>query len=67
MSNPPAPPEYPIVFVRCTKGSDPATKGQKCSSRQAFKLSADGHPSPMYRCVKCKHTFSVGLGGSFNV
>lgn len=60
-------PKHPIVFVRCTKGSDPATKGQVCNGRQAYKLSPDGHNSPMYKCVKCSHVFSVGLGGSFNV
>jgi hypothetical protein len=60
-------PAHPIVFVRCTKGSDPATKGQTCNGRQAYKLSPDGHRSPMYKCTKCSHVFSVGLGGSFNV
>lgn len=55
----------PTVFIRCTRGSDPMTKGQSCDSRKAYKLSADGHPSPMYQCVKCKHTFAIGLGGHF--
>ncbi len=57
---------HPIVFVRCNRGSDPGSKGQRCDSKRAYKLSPDGHPSPMYKCVKCKHTFTVGLGGSFN-
>lgn len=60
-------PVYPVVFIRCTKGSDPSTQGQKCDSKQAYKLSPDGHRSPMYRCVKCSHTFAIGLGGSFSV
>ncbi len=58
--------ERPIVFISCTRGSDPGSKGTKCSGRRAYKLSPDGHPSPMYQCVKCRHTFSIGLGGSFN-
>ena len=57
--------EREIVFISCTRGSDPASRGQKCSGRRAYKLSPDGHPSPMYQCVSCKHTFSIGLGGSF--
>lgn len=55
----------PTVFVRCTRGSDPGSKGQKCDSRKAYKLSPDGSPSPMYQCVKCKHTFAIGVGGNF--
>ncbi len=58
---------YPVAFVRCTRGSSPATKGSSCDSRRAYKMSRDGSPNPMYKCVKCKHTFTVNVGGSFSL
>ncbi len=63
----PSKPEYPVVFMRCTRGSDQRTQGQKCDGKQAYKMSPDGHRNPMYKCVKCTHLFTVSLGGSFNV
>lgn len=59
-------PQHPVVFMRCTRGNTPQTKGMKCAGIRAYKMSPDGHPAPMYKCTSCKHIFSVGLGGAFN-
>lgn len=59
--------EKNVVMVACRRGNDKLTTGQSCDSRQAYKLSADGDRAVRFQCVKCKHHWIVGLGGSFNV
>jgi hypothetical protein len=38
-----------------------------CDSIQVYDVSVDGVPGKRYQCVKCKHTWAVNPGGSFNV
>lgn len=59
-------PENPVVFARCTRGSDRQTAGTSCTGSRAEKLSPDGHPAPMFKCVTCGHTWVIPLGGGFS-
>ena len=56
----------PVVFMRCTRGSDPRTEGQKCYGKRAEKMSQDGSSAPMFKCTKCGHVWVVPVGGAFN-
>lgn len=57
--------EPEVVFMRCTRGSDPRTANQKCGGRRAYKLSRDGSSAPMFKCATCGHTWVTPLGGQF--
>lgn len=55
------------VFAKCKRGSDAVTRGQFCPSTDAYLLSPERAPTALFRCVRCSHTWSVPLGGSFNL
>jgi hypothetical protein len=53
------------VFAACKRGSDPATSGQSCDSKRAYKLNIPNSGAAAFQCVKCNHSWAVPLGGSF--
>ena len=56
----------PEVNMPCQRGKDLKTKGQACDSKRAFNISPQqGGKQATFRCVKCNHTWSVAMGGSF--
>jgi hypothetical protein len=55
------------VFAKCKRGSDMVTKGQSCDSLQAVIVSPPRSHTTTMQCVKCKHTWSVPVGGSFSL
>lgn len=53
------------VLMPCRRGSDLLTKGQKCDSKNAYRMQPKGSKIPAFKCCKCKFEWSVPLGGSF--
>lgn len=60
-------PEKSVVFAPCKRGSDPATVGQKCKGREAFKLSATGDRNVRFQCTTCNYEWMVDQGGFINI
>lgn len=58
-------PQYPVVHVKCRRGSDKATEGQSCQSLSAENLTQSGSTVSQFRCTKCKHVWGVAVGGQF--
>jgi hypothetical protein len=62
------PPVPEMVFAKCKRGTDAATKGQSsCGSLSAHRLSREGAPTVMFRCAKCNFVWAVPVGGSVNI
>ena len=59
-------PTFPVVNVKCRRGSDKISEGQSCSSLAAENMSTPGSASAQFRCTKCKYTWRVQMGGTFN-
>jgi hypothetical protein len=56
----------PEVNTPCQRGKDLKTKGQSCDSRRAYNTSPrPGGKVASFECVKCHHTWTVAMGGSF--
>jgi hypothetical protein len=55
-----------IVHAACKRGKDPATANQSCNSLQAYQTSKPGLMYVSFQCVKCSHSWSITVGGSFN-
>ena len=52
-------PEEPKkINLRCRNGS--------CDSMEALDVTPPGVPGHRYQCVKCKNTWGINTGGSFN-
>ena len=58
-------PTHPVVNAKCRRGGDRQTEGQACNSLSAENLTPQGSNTVQFRCVKCKHTWSIPMGGSF--
>ena len=66
---PPVPevPANPIVNVKCRRGSDKISEGQSCSSLTAENLTLHGSTIARFRCTKCKFSWGIPTGGTFQV
>jgi len=53
-----------VVHMKCRRGNDAATRGQSCDNMQAEKLSQDGSSYVQFKCLKCKHVWTVPVGGN---
>ncbi len=60
-------PTRPVVNVKCRRGADKITAGQDCNSLSAENLGDPGAPQAQFRCVKCRYTWTVPVGGTFNI
>lgn len=68
--------DLPIVNIACrnTKSVAPGETAQSsadrydqhCDSRSAYKLPSRVSGVVTYKCVKCKHVWSVPIGGQFH-
>ncbi|OPZ35747.1 MAG: hypothetical protein BWY99_02178 [Synergistetes bacterium ADurb.BinA166] len=58
--------EKPFVFAKCKRGSDAITAGQACDSTSAYCLSEPGSRVVSFQCKKCRHLWTVPLGGAAN-
>lgn len=56
-------PNYPIVHMKCRRGSDKMTEGQTCNYMRAEKRSDDGAPVVQFKCEKCGYIWSISVGG----
>jgi ribosomal protein S27E len=54
------------VMAPCKRGSDILTKGQACSSKQAYLISPQGSTAPAFKCCKCGHEWVTPTGGTFH-
>ena len=60
--------KYPEVNMPCKRGQDLLTKGTSCDSKMAYNMSpSSGSNTATFKCVKCNYTWSVALGGQFNI
>ena len=57
----------PVVHMKCRRGNDLVTKGQECKCMQAEKLTPDGSNFVQLRCVACKFTWGIPVGGAFHI
>ena len=59
------------VNMTCRRNSDPRSFGSCDSMRAVIVSDTRGIPNTQgvtqYRCVKCNYTWTVAVGGSFNL
>ncbi len=60
-------PSYPVVNAKCRRGVDNQTVGQSCVSLTAENMTPFGSNNVRFRCTKCKYSWQVQVGGSFNL
>lgn len=60
------PPEFPIVHMKCKRGSDRSTEGQSCMGMKAENRTPPGSPTSHFKCTSCGHYWAVSVGGAFN-
>jgi len=68
--------ELPVVHIACksTKSVAPDKTAQSsadrydqhCESRTAYQLPSRAPGMVTYRCTKCKHIWSISVGGQFH-
>ena len=58
---------YPIVFVRCRRGTDPSTYGQECKGNRAYNMSDPGGTMVRFQCVDCGHIWVTPVGGAMRL
>lgn len=59
--------EFPIVHIKCKRGSSRETAGQSCDSMLVYKLSKDGEHVVRYKCKLCNHHWHLAMGGTINI
>jgi len=67
MATPEKKSEFPEVNIPCQRGKDLLTKGSSCDSKRAWNTSPrQGGRQASFKCMKCKHCWSVAMGGVFS-
>lgn len=56
--------QYPVVHMKCRRGSDQVTAGQSCKGMMAEKRAPDGSQTPQFKCTTCGFVWSVSIGGA---
>ena len=68
--------ELPVVNIACKATASVAPNkeaqssadrlDQHCGSMRAYQMPSRANGVVTYKCVKCKHVWSVSIGGSFH-
>ena len=59
------PEKHEKVLMPCKRGTDRMTRGEKCVSRSAYKISTAGSKYPSFKCETCGFEWTVPTGGAF--
>jgi transposase-like protein len=54
------------TYMKCRRGSDPATSGTSCPSLEADILPNQNPHSVSFKCKKCGYIWAVTTGGVVN-